>query len=111
VRRTVGILLFVVVVGGIVFLFVLPGRTYLSQSRAMSTAERRLSVLAKENRDLTTKASELQSTAYVEQYARQQYGLILPGEHAYAILPPPATTTTTTTTTVPPPVPTTNHAK
>jgi Septum formation initiator len=89
-------LLIAVVVGGILFLFVLPGRTYLSQSRSMSMAERRVAVLSHENQDLTKKAAELQSTTYVEQYARQQYGLVLPGEHAYAILPPPATTTTTT---------------
>ncbi len=90
-------LLLAVVVGGILFLFVLPARTYLSQSRAMSAAERRVAALSHENQALTKKASELQSTSYVEQYARQQYGLVLPGEHAYAILPPPVTTTTTTT--------------
>ena len=96
-RRAVRMLLLAVVVGGILFLFVLPARTYLSQSRAMSAAERRVAALSHENQALTKKASELQSTSYVEQYARQQYGLVLPGEHAYAILPPPVTTTTTTT--------------
>ena len=35
-------------------------------------------------------SAQLQNTAYVEQIARQEYGLVMPGEQAYAILPPPA---------------------
>jgi cell division protein FtsB len=95
-RRAVWALLVAVVVGGIVFLFVLPGRTWLDQGRAMSKSERQLSVLSQENRTLSERAADLQSTAYVEQLARQEYGLVMPGEKAYGILFPAASTTTTT---------------
>ena len=103
-RRAVRILVVVVALGGLLFLFILPGRTWLQQRSAMSAAEHRLQVLNAENRALTKKAQQLQNAAYVEQIARAQYGLIRPGEQAYGILPPVATTTTTTapTTTLPP---------
>jgi cell division protein FtsB len=94
-RRAVWALLVVVVLGGIVFLFVLPGRTWLEQGRAMSKAETQLSVLSQENQALNKRAADLQSTAYVEQLAREEYGLVRPGEKAYGILFPPNSTTTT----------------
>jgi cell division protein FtsB len=93
-RRAVRILLVAVTVGGILFLFVLPGRTWLSQGRATSTAQHRASVLSQENQALIKRAAQLQSAAYVEQIARAEYGLAMPGEHSYTILLPEATTTT-----------------
>lgn len=95
-RRAVRILLVVVGVGALIFLFVLPGRTYLQQRRTMAAAEHRLAVLNAENAALTRRASQLQNPAYVEQIARDQYGLVKPGEKAYAILLPTPSTTTTT---------------
>jgi cell division protein FtsB len=89
-------LLVAVVVGGIVFLFVLPGRTWLDQGRAMSKTQRQLSVLSQENQALSKRAADLQSTAYVKQLARQEYGLVMPGEKVYGILFPANSTTTTT---------------
>jgi cell division protein FtsB len=96
-RRAVRTLLVVVGLGGLLFLFILPGRTWLQQRSAMSNAEHRLHVLDQENAALARRAAQLQSSAYVEQIARDQYGLVLPGERAYGILPPTASTTTTTT--------------
>jgi cell division protein FtsB len=97
VRKAVRVLLLLLVVGGLLFLFVLPGRTWLSQRSAMSGAERRLAVLQKENQQLSRQAAQLQDPDYVEQIARAQYGLVKQGEQSYGILPPTATTTTTTT--------------
>ncbi len=96
-RRAVRILLVVVGLSALVFLFVLPGRTYLQQRRTMTQAEHRLAVLSAENAALTRRASQLQSPAYVEQIAREQYGLVKPGEQAYAILLPTPSATSTTT--------------
>jgi cell division protein FtsB len=101
-RRAVRVLLAAVAVGGVVFLFVLPGRIWLAQQRNTAAAERQQAALARENAALTKRVAQLQNTAYVEQIARQQYGLVMPGEQAYDILPPPATTTTTVPT---PPAP------
>jgi cell division protein FtsB len=101
-RRAVRALIVAVVVGGILFLFVLPGRTWLSQGRSMSQAQHRVSVLAQENRDLRNRIKELQNPANIEQIARSQYGLVPPGWTAYGIVLPAATTTTTTVPVAPP---------
>jgi cell division protein FtsB len=95
-RKAVRVLLVSVTVGGILFLFVLPGRTWLDQQRAMSKAQHQILVLTKENAELAQKASQLQSTPYIERTATQDYGLQQPGAEAFAILPPTVTTTTTT---------------
>ena len=92
-RAAVRVLLVAVVVGGIMFLFLWPARTWLQQSKAMSSAHRRETVLAQENAVLRNRIAQLRDTAYIEQIARQQYGLVMPGEKAFGILPPAATTT------------------
>lgn len=101
-RRAVRIVLVLVGLGALVFLFVLPGRTLEQQSGAMSKVQHQLSVLNGENAALTRRVAQLQNPAYIEQIARQQYGLIKPGEQAYGVLLPTASTTTTT---VPPTTP------
>jgi cell division protein FtsB len=97
-RRAVRLLLAAVAVGGVLFLFILPGRTWLAQGQASATAQRADSALAQENAALTKQVAQLQNTSYLEQLARQQYGLVMPGETAYGIIPPAVTPTT-----VPPP--------
>lgn len=92
-RSAVRALLVAIVAGGVLFLFLLPARTWLEQSHAMSAAQRRVSVLSRENAALTNRVKQLHNTAYIEQVARQQYGLVLPGEKAFGILLPEATTT------------------
>ncbi len=105
-RRTVRALLIAVTVGGIVFLFFLPGRVWLAQGRAAATANRQQIALSRENDALTKRVAQLESSAYIEQLARQQYGLVRPGEQAYGILPP----ATPPTTTPPPPKPPHHHS-
>jgi cell division protein FtsB len=95
-RRTVRTLLVVMAVGGLMFLFVLPARTWLQQRGAAAVAAHRLQLLQAENATLARRSAQLQDPAYLEQVARQQYGLVRPGERAYSILLPTATTTTTT---------------
>jgi cell division protein FtsB len=94
-RRAVWLLLAGVVVAGILFLFVLPGRTWLAQQRSMAVAHQRVAELSRENAALAQRVKDLHNDAYIEHRAREQFGLIKPGEKAYSILP------TTTTTTVP----------
>jgi cell division protein FtsB len=81
-----------VVLSGVLFLFVLPGRTYLDQQRSLAAADTRLRVLSNENGKLQQQIQHLQTDAEIERIARQQYGLVKPGEQAYAILPAAETT-------------------
>ena len=103
-RRAVRALLVAVTVGGIVFLFFLPGRVWLAQGRAAATANRQQAALSRENDALTKRVAQLESSAYIEQRARQEYGLVRPGDHAYVILP-----AATPPTTAPPPPPPHHH--
>jgi cell division protein FtsB len=96
-RRLVWAALLTVVLIGLVFLFVLPGRTLLGQERSIARNHQRISVLNQENAKLQDRIKQLQNPAQIEQIARQEFGLVLPGQQAYAIIP----TTSSTTTTLP----------
>lgn len=85
--RVFGLLLGLVAVAAVMLLLVLPGRTYLAQRHSMAAAETRLKVLSTENARLAGSAQRLESDSEIERLARQQYGLVKPGEQAFAILP------------------------
>lgn len=93
-RKAVRALLAAVVAGLVVMLFVVPARTWMEQSRSMSQAQHRLAVLSTENTTLAKRAAQLQSSAYIEQLARSEYGLAFRGEQSYSILPPAESATT-----------------
>ena len=88
-HRVVATTVAALVVIGVLFLFVLPGRTYLAQRASLNAAETRLAVLNKQNTQLQQRIQQLQTGAEIERIARQEYGLVKPGEQAYAILPAP----------------------
>ena len=54
------------------------------------TTAKRLHVLKTENKSLDQRVARLQDDAEIERLAREQYGLVKPGEEAYAILPSPS---------------------
>jgi cell division protein FtsB len=99
-RRAVRLLIVAVVGMALVLLFVLPGRTMLAQHHSLSVAERQLTALNVENAKLRQEAKALQSTADIERIAREDYGLVMPGQQAYAVIPATANSVTTTTTPV-----------
>lgn len=86
----------------ILFAFVFPTRTWVAQRSETNAATERLSVLERETEKLEREAERLRSRDEIERVAREQFGLVMPGEQAWAVVPAPSTTTTTTTTTVPP---------
>lgn len=88
-RRVAWALVASVALVGALFAFVFPTRTYLAQRSAAETAEERLRVLTEQNEALEARAEELQTPEEIEAIARRDYGLVRPGEEAYAILPPP----------------------
>jgi cell division protein FtsB len=90
VRRTAWLLLVSVSVVGMLFLFVFPARTLVSQHHSLSATERKVAVLTDNNKRLAARVEQLHSDAEIERLARSQYGLVKPGEEAYAILPAPA---------------------
>ncbi len=85
--RILGLVLASIALAAVLFLFVLPSRTYLAQRHSLSAAETRLRVFSDQNAKLATAATRLQSDAEIERLAREQYGLVKPGEKAYVIVP------------------------
>ena len=102
-RRAVWPFLLSVAVVGVLFLLVFPARTYWAQRRSLVAAETKVRVLSGENRTLDQRVATLGDDAEIERLAREQYGLVKPGEEAYAILPPPAPTTPAAKVTKPAP--------
>ena len=89
-RRRGRVLLWgVLVVGGLVFLmlFVYPTRTWIQQRRDLNAAEQRLAVLQRSTRQLERRNHLLDSDAEVERRARDDYGMVRPGETAYVLVP------------------------
>jgi cell division protein FtsB len=78
-----------VTVGGMIFVFFLPARALMQQRSDLRATETRLAVLSAQNQRLTARVAELHTDAEIQRLARQQYGLVFPGEEAYAILPSP----------------------
>jgi cell division protein FtsB len=80
---------------------VFPVRTYLNQRAATDRAREQLEVFQEENERLEERARDLRDDDTIEQKAREDLGLVMPGEESYGILPAPragdpAPTTTTT---------------
>lgn len=94
-RRALRVLLVVVVAAGILLLFVLPGRSFLSQAQSLKTTEKQVNALSTENAKLRAEAKRLQNDSVIEQIAREDYGLQVPGQQAYTIIPSAPSTTTT----------------
>ena len=68
---------------------VFPTRTWLDQRAALAETSDQLDALDAERDALTARLRQLDSDAEIELIARSQYGLVLPGEEAYAVLPAP----------------------
>jgi cell division protein FtsL len=71
-----------------VFTYVLPFRQIIAQRRAVELSERKLAVLREENARLEAEATALQTPTEVERIAREDYGLVRPGEVAYVVVTP-----------------------
>ncbi len=87
--RALALLVTAVVVIGLLFAFVLPIRTYMGQRRSIGAGEARVQVLDEQNQQLAARMQQLKSDGEIERLAREQYGMVKPGEEPYAILPAP----------------------
>lgn len=81
---------------GFLFAFVYPTNTYFRQRSEIGEANERLARLEAETKRLEEESRKLLGDKEVERLAREQYGLVRPGETPYVLVP------TTPTTTVPP---------
>jgi len=77
----------------VLFAFVYPTRTFLAQRKEVTAAQRRLEVLEESTKALQRDNDRLQSDAEVERRAREDFGMVRPGETPYVLVPAPSPTT------------------
>ncbi len=74
---------------GVLLLAVFPTRLYLNQRSQAEEKRQELEEIEARNAELEEEIGRLEDPAYVELLAREQFGLVFPGEEAYAVVPPP----------------------
>ncbi len=91
-RRTGTGMVVLIVVSAIVLGGIFPFRQMLAQRRQVEGAEEKLAALVDENARLEQEIADLSTPAETERLAREQLGLVRPGEVGYAVetLPPAA---------------------
>jgi cell division protein FtsB len=99
-RRSPLIAVLLLVALSITLAGIFPFRQVIAQQRQVENTREKLGALVDENAALEDQVSALQTEPEVERLAREQYGLVNPGETPYAVVQPDAETTPT----VPPPV-------
>lgn len=65
-----------------------PFQSYLDGRDRVETLERQLSALETENRSLEERRADLQDPDNIEVLAREQFGLVQPGDVPYVVVPP-----------------------
>lgn len=67
--------------------YVFPTRTWLDQRADRAVAQTELDALRAERTELAERVAALDTDEEIEKIARGEYGLVRPGEEAYATLP------------------------
>lgn len=88
-RRARALVLGAAVFAVMVLVSAMPISALLTQHQQVAAATAQLRSLRAENRVLGHQARELSSPAAVAALARQDYGLVAPGQKAYDVIPPP----------------------
>ncbi|MBW3589221.1 MAG: septum formation initiator family protein [Actinobacteria bacterium] len=73
-----------------------PARQAYEQKQAVAREKARLEALKTENRSLEQRLARLNDPEYQEKLAREQLGLVRPGETSYVVVPGPTPTQTVT---------------
>jgi len=71
-----------------------PARQAYEQKQAVARERARLEALKTENRSLEQRLARLDDPEYQEKLAREQLGLVRPGETSYVVVPGPTPTQT-----------------
>lgn len=89
-RRLVWPVVAALLVIGALFLTMFPTRTWLDQRNAIAASTAELEELDAELAELDARLDALDSPEEIELLAREEYGMVRPGEEAYSLLPLPA---------------------
>lgn len=84
-RRSPWVALFLLLALGITLAGIFPFRQMLAQQRQVANTEAKLEAVAEENRQLEGQIASLHTDAGLERLAREQLGLVRPGETGYQV--------------------------
>lgn len=82
-----------VTLAAILLMAVPPGRQLYAHQRRIDAGESRLEALRVQNEVLQERLQRLADPEYVEKLAREQLGMVRPGEISYVLVPPEASPT------------------
>lgn len=74
---------------------IFPFRQIIAQEREVDLAEEKLAAIQEENERLEREIAALRTSDEIERLAREQFGLVRPGEIGYVVVTPPGATATT----------------
>lgn len=86
-RRALWVSTTAVMVIAVLFVFVFPTGTYLNQRSHLMRVSSAVASLDAKNKALANEVARLNTETAIERLARQDYGLVPPGQEAYAMLP------------------------
>lgn len=78
------------IVGALALTGVAPARQAYQQRQQVAVAEQKVTALQERNSELTDRLNRLSDVAYMEKLAREQLGVVRPGDTAYVVVPPPS---------------------
>jgi cell division protein FtsB len=81
------------IIVAVLFLFVFPTRSFLSQRADVNDAREDVEVMREQNARLEDEANRLKTQEEIERLAREQFHYVYPGERAYSVIPAPTSTT------------------
>ena len=84
-RRTAWMAVLLIVALAITLAGVFPFRQIIAQDRQVATSQAILEALLEENARLEQEAADLQTPAEIERLAREDLGLVRPGETGFAV--------------------------
>lgn len=87
-RRLIWPILGSVVFVGVLFVAVFPTQTLLGQHSEADDKQVELDEVEVRNEELQRRVDELKDPTYIELLAREDFGLVKPGEESYVIVPP-----------------------
>lgn len=92
-KRRLPLWVLVLVTGALAMTGLAPARQAYHQRQVIREEESRLQELERKNAELESRLARLEDPAYREMLAREQLGMVRPGETAYVVVPPPAPAT------------------
>lgn len=86
-RKRLALAATLVVAAGVYFGFVFPTGEFMAERTQLQSAQGELQALERTNKQLQATVGRYESPTFLDKLAREEFGLIRPGEFSYQIMP------------------------